>query len=61
MIETHHEADDEESRTNGREELFAVMTGHAVFTVDGEEIDAPAGDDHLRARSDVAPSCPGNC
>ena len=27
----------------GHQELFAVMTGHAVFTVDGEEIDAPAG------------------
>ena len=43
MIEPHHEADDEENQTNGHEELFAVMTGHAVFTVDGEEIDAPAG------------------
>jgi quercetin dioxygenase-like cupin family protein len=43
MIEPHHEADDEENQTNGHEELFAVMTGHAVFTVDGDEIDAPAG------------------
>ena len=43
MIEPHHEADDEENQTNGHEELFAVMTGHAVFTVDGEPIDAPAG------------------
>jgi hypothetical protein len=43
MIEEHHEADDEANQTNGHEELFAVMTGHAVFTVDGEEIDAPAG------------------
>jgi hypothetical protein len=43
MIEEHHEADDEENETNGHEELYAVMTGHAVFTVDGEEIDAPAG------------------
>ena len=43
MIEEHHEADDEEKQTNGHEELFDVMTGHAVFTVDGEEIDAPAG------------------
>jgi hypothetical protein len=40
MIEEHHEADDEENRTNGHQELFAVMTGHAVFTVDGEQIDA---------------------
>ena len=43
LIVEHHEADDEENRTNGHQELFAVMTGHAVFTVDGEEIDAPAG------------------
>lgn len=43
MIEPHHEADDEANRTNGHQELFAVMTGHAVFTVAGEEIDAPAG------------------
>ena len=43
MIEEHHEADDEENQTNGHQELFAVMTGHALFTVDGEEIDAPAG------------------
>ena len=43
MIEEHHEADDEENQTNGHEELFAGMTGHAVFTVAGEEIYAPAG------------------
>ena len=43
MIEAHHEADDEANQTNGHEELFAVMSGHAVFTIDGEEIDAPAG------------------
>jgi hypothetical protein len=43
MVEPHHEADDEVNRTNGHEELFAVMSGHAVFTVDGEFVDAPAG------------------
>jgi hypothetical protein len=43
MIEPHHEADDEENQTNGHQELFVVMTGHAVFVVDGETIDAPAG------------------
>src|SRR3984885_554262 len=43
MIEPHHEADDEANQTNGHEELYAVMSGHAVFTVDGEQIDAPAG------------------
>ena len=43
MIEEHHEADDEENETNGHQELFAVMTGHALFTINGEEIDAPTG------------------
>ncbi len=43
VVEEHHEADDEENETNGHQELFVVMTGHALFTVDGEEIDAPAG------------------
>jgi hypothetical protein len=43
MVEPHHEADDEVNRTNGHEELFAVIGGHAVFTVDGATIDAPAG------------------
>ena len=42
MIEEHHEANDEKNQTNGHHELVAVMTGHAVFTVDGEDIDAPA-------------------
>jgi hypothetical protein len=37
MIEPHDEPDDR------HEELFAVMSGHAVFTVDGHEVDAPAG------------------
>ena len=43
MVEPHHEADDEENGTNGHEELFAVVSGHALFLVGGEEIDAPAG------------------
>jgi hypothetical protein len=29
--------------TAGHEELFVVLRGHAVFTVGGEEVDAPAG------------------
>jgi tetratricopeptide (TPR) repeat protein len=29
--------------SNGQEELYVVVAGHATFTVDGEEIDAPAG------------------
>jgi tetratricopeptide (TPR) repeat protein len=28
---------------SGHEELYVVTAGHAVFTVDGEEVDAPAG------------------
>ncbi|HZL54146.1 MAG TPA: hypothetical protein VFC22_00820 [Solirubrobacteraceae bacterium] len=36
MIEEHHEADDEENQTNGHGELYAVMSGHAVSTVDGD-------------------------
>ena len=43
MVEEHHERDDELNRTDGHEELFAVMSGHAVFTVGGEVVDAPAG------------------
>ena len=43
LVEPHHERDDESNLTDGHEELFAVMSGHAVFTVDGEEVDAPAG------------------
>lgn len=43
MVVPHHERDDEVNRTDGHEELFAVMSGHAVFIVDGEEFDAPSG------------------
>jgi hypothetical protein len=43
LVEPHHERDDEVNRTDGHEEIFAVMNGHAVFSVDGETIDAPAG------------------
>ena len=34
---------DEASRGTRQEELYFVHTGRAAFTVDGEEIDAPAG------------------
>jgi hypothetical protein len=43
VISAHDERDDTDYGTEGHEELFAVMSGHAVFTVDGEPIDAPAG------------------
>ena len=37
VVEDHTETQ------NGHEEIYAVIAGHATFTVDGEEIDAPAG------------------
>jgi quercetin dioxygenase-like cupin family protein len=43
LVWEHHERDDPENGTQGHEELFAVLSGRATFTVDGEEIDAPAG------------------
>jgi mannose-6-phosphate isomerase-like protein (cupin superfamily) len=43
MIIEHDERDDTDSGTEGHEELFAVMSGHAVFMVAGDEIEAPAG------------------
>jgi tetratricopeptide (TPR) repeat protein len=43
----------------GHEEIYAVVAGHATFTVDGEAVDAPAGtlvylDDVKQRRSAVA-------
>jgi hypothetical protein len=43
----------------GHEEIYAVMTGHATFTVDGETVDAPAGtlvylDDVAQVRHAIA-------
>jgi hypothetical protein len=37
VVEDHTES------TLGHEEIYAVVAGHAVFTVDGEEVDAPTG------------------
>ena len=37
VVEDHTEG------PSGHEEIYAVVSGHATFTVDGEEIDAPAG------------------
>ena len=53
VVEDHTES------TLGHEEIYAVITGHAVFTVDGEEVDAPAGtlvflDDPAQRRSATA-------
>ena len=43
VISEHDERDDNDYGTEGHEELFAVMSGHAVFTIDGQKVDAPAG------------------
>jgi quercetin dioxygenase-like cupin family protein len=37
IVEEHTEA------TYGHEELYVVVSGHATFTLDGEDVDAPAG------------------
>ena len=39
IVEEH----DEVHGDGGQEELYVVVTGHATFTLDGEEVDAPAG------------------
>jgi hypothetical protein len=40
LIEEHDELG---VTAGGHEEVYVVMTGHAAFTLDGQEIDAPAG------------------
>jgi len=35
--------EDHSEKQLGHEEIYAVVSGHATFTVDGEEVDAPAG------------------
>jgi tetratricopeptide (TPR) repeat protein len=37
VVEEHTE------RTNGHEEIYLVVSGRATFTLDGEDVDAPAG------------------
>jgi hypothetical protein len=41
VIEEHDERID--AKTNGHEELYFVVAGHARFVVQGEVLDAPAG------------------
>jgi quercetin dioxygenase-like cupin family protein len=53
VVEEHDET------TLGHEEVYVVLSGHAVFTVDGEQVDAPAGslvflDDPKQTRHAVA-------
>ena len=45
---TAHEAqtaiiEEHDERPSGHEELYLVTAGHATFTVDGQQVDAPAG------------------
>lgn len=42
LVREHHEAEFSIGQS-GQEELYVVVSGHATFTVNGEEIDAPAG------------------
>ena len=51
--------EDHDETSLGHEEIYVVVSGHAIFTVDGEEVDAPAGtlvflDDPAQRRSAVA-------
>ena len=39
----HDVVEEHTEQTLGHEELYAVVAGHARFTLDGEELDAPAG------------------
>jgi hypothetical protein len=53
VVEAHDET------TLGHEEVYVVVTGHAVFTVDGEQLEAPAGtlvflDDPAQKRHAIA-------
>jgi hypothetical protein len=41
VVEEHDEL--KPDTAGGHEELYVVLTGHARFTIDGEELDAPAG------------------
>jgi tetratricopeptide (TPR) repeat protein len=43
MIPEHQEADETEEESERDEELYLVMQGRAVFELDGERHDAPAG------------------
>jgi mannose-6-phosphate isomerase-like protein (cupin superfamily) len=40
VVEEHTEADDD---GRGHQEMYVVLTGHARFDIDGEEVEAPAG------------------
>ena len=58
IVIEHDERDDTENGTKGHEELFAVMSGHAVFTVDGERARRAGRDARVRARPGPEPLRP---
>jgi hypothetical protein len=43
LVVPHDERPDGPYGTEGHEELYLVLRGHAIFNVDGSELDAPAG------------------
>jgi hypothetical protein len=43
LVLPHDERENGPLGTDGHEELYLVLRGHATFTVDGVELDAPAG------------------
>jgi hypothetical protein len=43
VIEPHTEVEEHEDADGGHQELYFVARGHARFTIDGEQHDAPAG------------------
>jgi hypothetical protein len=43
LVLPHDERENGPLGTDGHEELYVVLRGHAVFTIDGDEVDAPAG------------------
>ena len=43
LIEEHDELDSDEDGPGGHEELYAIVSGRAVFFVDGSRLEAPAG------------------
>jgi hypothetical protein len=51
--------EDHDETSLGHEEIYLVVSGHAIFTVDGEGVDAPTGtlvflDDPAQRRSAIA-------
>jgi hypothetical protein len=43
VIEEHDEVPENACGCAGHEELYLVLSGHALFAIDGEQVDAPVG------------------